>query len=427
MVNLIIDKLLFKNNLPISIYNKIKILFISFIIFLVLGVSSLVFALLEEFEVIFISIFFILLSIFIFILLSRLSLLNAHVATYLAAMAGYSKISIKTLSDVFNTSEKNIRNELYNFSEKGYIPTGRLSQDGLYFKIGDLEGEELVDVNNLSETTENLDFIENGRKYIKLLEKANASMYSNKFFHKELEKTSYAAEVLFKYIENYPTKVPEIKINVNFGLENALKAISEYKELARFSIDSKRIKELKLLTVSSLNKATDDFTSVYSAIKIPENNTKEEITFTNNANEIIKSGRAYVRRIKQCSTAINDEEITIHTDKTENLLEQLFTYLESNKEKTGDVKNLMNRHLPITLKVINKYIEMKKINLNSDNITSLKKEIISAFSALNNAIIYLINKISNDLKLDISTDIDVLKTVIAQDGHTNKKDFNKKD
>lgn len=429
MIDFIANKFLSSSDFLFKVNRKSFILYFLFILSILLSSFFLFSSLYYPYFIIFISLslIFLLFSIFILLVVLRINYVVSFVASILSAMAGYSKISLDLLSKDIDLSIDKLRSDLIDFSEKGYIPTGRVSVDGNFFKIGELEGEELVDDdNNISSTSENLEFIEKGRNYLKVLEKANTSMYSNKFFNDELEKVLFSSEVLFKYIENYPTKVPNIKINVNQGLENAIKAIAEYKELARFSIDSKRIKDLKSYVTLMLQKANDDFTSVYSAIKIPDNNVKDE-TIINNSNDVIKSGRAYIRRISQIKSKITDENLTKIILDTEKLLEHLFNYLENHKDKTTEVKNLMNRHLPITLKVMAKYTEIQFVDKDKSSIETINREMIQAFETLNNAVVYLLQKIVGNLALDISTDIDVLKTVIARDGHIMNKSFTKKD
>ncbi len=412
-----------KNNTYIAIYKKA--LMLSVVSICVFFTSAIIIGY-TFFSVIglIIGIFLIVISVILFYLSLKLHKINTHISAYLSLMAGYKKISLSSLSSSLNLPIDNIKKELEIFSENNLIPTGRLSNDGNYFKIGDLEGEELVDINEEhSSTNENLDFIEIGRNYIKILEKANSSMYSNKFFAEPLEKAIFAAEVLYKYVENYPGKIPAIKINVNKGFEDAIAFINKYKELARYSIDSQKIKDLKEATSLALIKVSDDCVAVYSAIKIPENNSKDNVIIAKNATEIIKAGRAYVRRIKQSNIDLPDKEISDSLVKLEELTEQIFNYLDRQPNKANDVKKLMSRHLPITMKVIDKYREIISLGVDNDNILKVKLEIKSAFNTVNSAFSELLNNLAGEIALDVSTDIDVLKTVLTQDGLVKNKDL----
>lgn len=349
---------------------------------------------------------------------------NTRIAAYLSAMAGRGKIPLKELGELFSQTAADAAGDIEACVSAGLIPTGRITPDGLFFKIGPPEGDELIDTGKTA--PESMDFIDEGRSYIKRLEKANASLFSNRFFASALEKAAASSKALFGYVEAYPGKMPAVKIDVNVNLRRALEFIDEYKELARFSMDGKRINELKSGAVEALETASKDFDGLRAALSAPDEREDSYISGSTAA-DMIKAGRACVRRIRRAGESLADKEASEKLDKTETLMERVFDYAERHPEKSAEIKKLMSRHLPMVLRLMDSYGEFGRLGIKSDEGSSLKKEITGAVDAVNEALETLLSNLARGIVLDISTDIDVLKAVLIQDGLINNDDFKPKD
>ena len=65
--------------------------------------------------------------------------------------------------------------------------------------------------------------------------------------------------------------------------------------------------------------------------------------------------------------------------------------------------------------------------MEGDNIKTAKKEIENTLDTINQAFENLLDSFFRDTAWDVSTDISVLKTMLAQEGLTGGKDFQKKE
>ena len=83
----------------------------------------------------------------------------------------------------------------------------------------------------------------------------------------------------------------------------------------------------------------------------------------------------------------------------------------------------MGYYLPTTLKLVNAYREMDAEPIQGENIRSAKHEIEETLDTINYAFENLLDSFYQDKAMDISTDITVLETMLAQEGLT-EKDFN---
>ncbi|CEQ27377.1 5-bromo-4-chloroindolyl phosphate hydrolysis family protein [Paraclostridium sordellii] len=149
-----------------------------------------------------------------------------------------------------------------------------------------------------------------------------------------------------------------------------------------------------------------------------ENLEKDEIEST------IKIGRNYIEQIKNIKNELYKEEIAIKLDKLGNISNQILVQVEKNPNKIQEVNKFINHYLPITIKLINSYKDINNQVVQGENIENAKIEIEKSIDLINSAFENLLDDLYEDVVLDISTDISVLKTLFKQEGLT-EDDFKK--
>lgn len=149
-----------------------------------------------------------------------------------------------------------------------------------------------------------------------------------------------------------------------------------------------------------------------------ENLEKDEIEST------IKIGRNYIEQIKNIKDELYKEEIAVKLDKLGNISNQILIQVEKNPNKIQEVNKFINHYLPITIKLINSYKDINNQVVQGENIENAKLEIEKSIDLINSAFENLLDDLYEDVVLDISTDISVLKTLFKQEGLT-EDDFKK--
>lgn len=149
-----------------------------------------------------------------------------------------------------------------------------------------------------------------------------------------------------------------------------------------------------------------------------ENLEKDEIEST------IKIGRNYIEQIKNIKNELYKEEIAVKLDKLGNVSNQILVQVEKNPNKIQEVNKFINHYLPITIKLINSYKDINNQVVQGENIENAKLEIEKSIDLINSAFENLLDDLYEDVVLDISTDISVLKTLFKQEGLT-EDDFKK--
>lgn len=135
--------------------------------------------------------------------------------------------------------------------------------------------------------------------------------------------------------------------------------------------------------------------------------------------EVLDKGNAFLSEIRRCNDAIPGEEISRKISRMETIVQRIFQRAEAHPEVLPDLKKLMNYYLPMTVKLLNAYAEMDAQPVQGETILSSKQEIEAALDTLNQAFDKLLDDLFTDTALDVSSDISVLQTLLAQEGLTN--------
>ena len=136
------------------------------------------------------------------------------------------------------------------------------------------------------------------------------------------------------------------------------------------------------------------------------------------AEEVLTRGNAFLDKIHKSNDAIPGEEISAKISRMEQIIHQIFTRAEEHPEVIPDLKRMMDYYLPTTVKLLDAYEDMDKQPIQGENIRSAKKEIEDTLDTLNTAFEKLLDSIFQDAAWDVSSDISVLNTVLAQEGLT---------
>ena len=91
---------------------------------------------------------------------------------------------------------------------------------------------------------------------------------------------------------------------------------------------------------------------------------------------------------------------------------------EADPEAVDDIRKLMEYYLPTTVKLLEAYEQLDAQPEAGENIRQAKEEIEKTLDTLNTAFEKLLDSLFEDVAWDISSDISVLETMLAQEGLT---------
>ena len=134
--------------------------------------------------------------------------------------------------------------------------------------------------------------------------------------------------------------------------------------------------------------------------------------------ELLAEGQSYIRHIPTCNDKIEDPVISEKLDRMEMIVTRIFTEAGRNPDIADDLKKMMSYYLPTTKKLLDAYCELDEQPVPGENIETTKREIAATLDTLNNAFAKLLDDLFEEKAWDISSDISVLNTMLAQEGLT---------
>ena len=134
--------------------------------------------------------------------------------------------------------------------------------------------------------------------------------------------------------------------------------------------------------------------------------------------EVLEKGRQFLDQIRACNDAIPGEGISAKIHRMEGIVDRIFQRARSNPEVVPDLKKLMDYYLPMTVKLLGAYADMDAQSLQGQTILNSKREIEDTLDTLNLAFEKLLDSLFQETALDVSSDISVLTTLLAQEGLT---------
>ena len=135
--------------------------------------------------------------------------------------------------------------------------------------------------------------------------------------------------------------------------------------------------------------------------------------------EVLDKGNEFLDKIHKSNDAIPGVEISAKISRMELIVEKIFERAQKHPEIISDLKKMMNYYLPMTVKLLDAYEEMDRMPVQGENIQSSKKEIEDTLDTLNQAFEKLLDYVFQDTAWDVSSDISVLHTLLAQEGLTD--------
>ena len=135
--------------------------------------------------------------------------------------------------------------------------------------------------------------------------------------------------------------------------------------------------------------------------------------------EVLQKGGKFLDEIRRCNDAIPGVEISGKISRMEQIVERIFNRTEQHPEIIPDLKKMMDYYLPMTVKLLGAYADMDAQPVQGQTILNSKREIEETLDTLNLAFEKLLDELFQDTALDVSSDITVLKTLLAQEGLTD--------
>ena len=134
------------------------------------------------------------------------------------------------------------------------------------------------------------------------------------------------------------------------------------------------------------------------------------------ASDLYTRGEAFLVQLRVCNDRIPGEEISEKISRIELLVQKIFDWAKEHPEVEPDLKKMMDYYLPMTVKLLNAYADMDAQPVQGQTILAAKQEIEDTLDTLTLAFEKLLDSVFQNVALDVSSDISVLNTLLAQEG-----------
>lgn len=159
-----------------------------------------------------------------------------------------------------------------------------------------------------------------------------------------------------------------------------------------------------------------DYEKKHSAEKAAKQAEKEsDASLPPEAREIIEQGKEYIAEFRHLNDVIPDEVMSEKLDKLESLIRRIFSEVRRKPEKAAGLRRLLDYYLPTTKKLVQAYADAEN-QPDTENISQIKKEIEDSLDMINAACEKIFDEMFTDDAWDISSDINVMKRMMEQDG-----------
>ena len=149
-----------------------------------------------------------------------------------------------------------------------------------------------------------------------------------------------------------------------------------------------------------------------------EEKPKEESTGNAELDKMLKDGRMAIAEMKRLDESIEDPAVSADIVRLQQVSEKIFARVKEEPTKLPQIRRFLDYYLPTTLKLLNAYADMDAQPVQGETILASKKEIEDTLDTLNLAFEKLLDSIFEDTAMDVSSDISVLNTLLAQEGLT---------
>ena len=150
-------------------------------------------------------------------------------------------------------------------------------------------------------------------------------------------------------------------------------------------------------------------TKVFKDEVIEEYREVEELTGNEAYDQALKEANNLIKQLEKANDLIENEIISNYLSKIVEKTEKIFDLLKQTPEKVGTFRKFLSYYLPTTLQLLNTYLEY-------DKDVEMFAKVQNALKLVDQALTQKQNELVSNQMMDVQADIEVLKTMLNQDG-----------
>ena len=131
---------------------------------------------------------------------------------------------------------------------------------------------------------------------------------------------------------------------------------------------------------------------------------------------LILKGQRMLQQVRAENDRLPDPEITAQIDAIESIANRIFKAVIEQPQRATQIRRFMDYYLPTTLKMLVAYRRLEEGNVKGEAADQARNRIRDSLNLVIEAFTKQLAKLYEHDALDITTDIDVMETMLKQDG-----------
>ncbi len=136
--------------------------------------------------------------------------------------------------------------------------------------------------------------------------------------------------------------------------------------------------------------------------------------------ETAEKGKSYIMAIRRANDEIPGEVVSEKLYRLETIVSRIFDQIREQPQQIPELRRFLEYYMPTTLKLVETYRVLDGQSISGQNIETAKQEIERTLDTINQAFENLFDSLFVHTAVDITSDIDVLKAMLQQEGLTDK-------
>ena len=137
------------------------------------------------------------------------------------------------------------------------------------------------------------------------------------------------------------------------------------------------------------------------------------------ARAVIEEGEAALARLRELDAVIDDAAVSAKIAAIEDVVARILDRVRDEPATTASLDRLTSYYLPTTVRLLEAYDDLEEQPVQGEHITGSRRQIERTLDTLCAAYEKLLDETFRDVAMDVSADISVLHTVLAQEGLTD--------
>ena len=134
--------------------------------------------------------------------------------------------------------------------------------------------------------------------------------------------------------------------------------------------------------------------------------------------KVLEKGNDYITWLVKYNDRIADRKMSDQIQEITDISRQMFDFTAKNPNLASDLGNFIDYYYPTTNKLLETYCDMNEQEVKSANVSEIVAKVSSVMGTIVTAFRKQLDQMYEHKALDVKTDINVLKSVLASEGLT---------